>query len=139
MINKGGLCSYGQTLLVASFINSFQSHYSNISQQLYDLILYYGFNFENKYFGIGFGIKCRICYIQILDQIGDEIDELIILDPLNPRNNVSKSCYQFQNIKKMFQKSLNFLSGFIKNKSTNILQNLFSQNILESEQKSILI
>ena len=127
LINKGGLCSYGQTLLVASYQNSFTFKYSYISHQLYYLLHYYGFSFENKYFWIGFGVKCGICFVQILDQVGDEIDELIILDSLNPSNNVSKSCYQFKNIQRMFQNSFDILNSCLQTNSTNVLDSLFTQ------------
>ena len=73
---KGGISSYGLILMIVYFIQRQKkinnNNNNNLGNLFFDIIYYYGIVFK------------------------------IIIDPLNPNNNVSKSCFQLINVKMTF-------------------------------------
>ena len=103
---KGGISSYGLILMIVYFIQRQKKINNNINSDLgnlfFDIIYFYG---------IVFNLKKKI-YVKLNeddeDINNDNINnlnlntQLIIIDPLNPNNNVSKSCFQLINVKMTF-------------------------------------
>ena len=102
---KGGISSYGLILMIVYFIQRQKKINNNINSDLgnlfFDIIYYYGivFNFKEKIY-----VKLN----EDDEDINNDINnlnlntQLIIIDPLNPNNNVSKSCFQLINVKMTF-------------------------------------
>ena len=103
---KGGISSYGLILMIVTFLQTqkkigkdISNNENNLGRLFFDFVNHYGLKFEpSKYI-----IYARTNEDEDSDdlniqniQIGNE---LVIIDPLNPSNNVAKSCFQFFNIK----------------------------------------
>ena len=114
-VNSGGLPSYGLILMVVSFIQSQKDNITNsfdlenINGKLfYDFLNYYGINFDfNKYVIITYlknEINSPLSEKENQYNCGPNpnLKELAILDPLNKKNNVAKSTFQFMNVKMAF-------------------------------------
>ena len=114
-VNSGGLPFYGLILMIVSFIQSQKDNIinsfdlENINGKLfYDFLKFYGINFDfNKYMVITY-LKNEINAPltekenQFNFCLNPNIKELTILDPLNKKNNVAKSTFQFMNLKMAF-------------------------------------
>ena len=112
---KGGLSSYGLILMIVYFLQhqsaagvDISPNDNNLGQLFYDFIHYYAIEFEfNK----------MMIYIKNNDKDSDDLkyqntqhsQGLIIIDPLNPSNNVAKSCFQYLGIRMVFIISLKAL------------------------------
>ena len=102
---KGGISSYGLILMIVYFIQRQKkinnNNNNNLGNLFFDIIYYYGivFNFKEKIY-----VKLN----EDDEDINNDINnlnlntQLIIIDPLNPNNNVSKSCFQLINVKMTF-------------------------------------
>ena len=103
---KGGISSYGLILMIVTFLQTqkkigkdISNNENNLGRLFFDFVNHYGLKFEpSKY----------IIYARTNeDEDSDDFNlqniqsgnELVIIDPLNPSNNVAKSCFQFFNIK----------------------------------------
>ena len=98
---KGGISSYGLILMIIYFLKkqnssgidiSLGDNNNNLGQLFYDFLNFYAFNFD---------FENNIIYIK---NTSDDLVDLnyqnkglnsrfIIIDPLNPNNNVAKSCF----------------------------------------------
>lgn len=107
----GGLSSYGLILMVVSFIqseldsNKFNSKSPTILGETFINVLgHYGIAFDfTKYVIITYPINNDL--VDDKDNFysfGQNMHELIIVDPLNKQNNVAKSTFQYMNIKMAF-------------------------------------
>ena len=105
---KGGISSYGLILLIVYFLQKQQEigldislSENNLGRLFHEFIMYYGTTFDSsKYMVI---IKKEDNTENITNNIMNmQPFELIIVDPLNPNNNVAKSCFQYFNIKLTF-------------------------------------
>ena len=103
---KKGISSYGIILMIVYFL---QKEYSlgkdispgesnfNLGKLFFDFLKFYAIHFESNKDTV------RINGIKDYDpQTFIPSSDLIIVDPLNPSNNVAKSCLQFYNIKMSF-------------------------------------
>ena len=110
---SGGLSSYGLILMVVSYIQSKidQKNYDEkeedlIGKTFYGFLGHYGVYFDfNKYVILTYPIKDTNNSIADNDtplEFGQNSHELIIVDPLNKKNNVAKSTHQFMNLKMAF-------------------------------------
>ena len=114
---KGGISSYGLILMIIYFLKqqsfagidiSKGENNCNLGHLFYDFLVYYSFDFE-------FGKN--IIYVKNTPSDLDALKyqnislgpKLIIIDPLNPSNNVAKSCFQNMGIKMAFIISLKSL------------------------------
>ena len=114
---KGGISSYGLILMIIYFLKqqsfagfdiSKGENNCNLGHLFYDFLYYYSFDFE-------FGKN--IIYVKNTPNDFDALKyqnislgpKLIIIDPLNPSNNVAKSCFQNMGIKMAFIISLKSL------------------------------
>ena len=114
---KGGISSYGLILMIIYFLKqqsfagidiSLGENKNNLGHLFYDFLYFYSFEFE-------FGKN--IIYIKNTSNDIDDLKyqnislgtKLIIIDPLNPSNNVAKSCFQNMGIKMAFIISLKSL------------------------------
>jgi DNA polymerase sigma len=109
---KGGLSSYGLILMVVSYIQSQKETFGlkdepNLSGKIfYGFLKHYGILFDfNKYLIVTYPANENNCpnndkesYLNI-NQFNQEF---IILDPLNNKNNVANSSFQFMNLKMAF-------------------------------------
>ena len=109
----GGLSSYGLILMVVSYIQSTidQNNYNEdeedlIGKTFYGFLGHYGVYFDfNNYVILTYPIKDTNNNIIDNDSpldFGQNSHELIIVDPLNKKNNVAKSTHQFMNLKMAF-------------------------------------
>jgi len=112
--NSGGLSSYGLILMVVSYIQSKRDN-NNLQDEEIDIIGktfhgflgHYGIYFDfNKYVILTYPIKDNN-NTPIIDKdsvlnFGPNSHELIIVDPLNNKNNVAQKTYQFMNLKMAF-------------------------------------
>ena len=112
--NSGGLSSYGLILMVVSYIQSKRDN-NNLNDDEVDIIGktfhgflgHYGIHFDfNKYVILTYPIKDNN-NTPIIDKdsvfnFGSNSHELIIVDPLNNKNNVAQKTYQFMNLKMAF-------------------------------------
>ena len=111
--NLGGLSSYGLILMVVSYIQSKRDN-NNLQDEEVDIIGktfhgflgHYGIYFDfNKYVILTYPIKdnntTNIDKDSVLN-LGASNHELIIVDPLNNKNNVAQNTYQFMNLKMAF-------------------------------------
>ena len=111
--NLGGLSSYGLILMVVSYIQSKRDN-NNLQDEEVDIIGktfhgflgHYGIYFDfNKYVILTYPIKdnntTNIDKDSVLN-LGANNHELIIVDPLNNKNNVAQNTYQFMNLKMAF-------------------------------------
>ena len=110
--NKGGLSSYGLILMVVSYIQSQKENFGLknepdlIGKIFYGFLKHYGILFDfNKYLILTYPINetnyannDKESYLNI-NQFSSEF---IILDPLNNKNNVANSSFQFMNLKMAF-------------------------------------
>ena len=102
---KKGISSYGIILMIVYFL---QREYSagkdispgenncNLGKLFFDFLKFYAIQFESN------KEKVKINGINDYDSQSIIPSDLIIVDPLNPSNNVAKSCLQFYNIKMSF-------------------------------------
>jgi len=108
----GGLSSYGLILMIVSFIQS-QRENINIADKkyiigktFYEFLLHYGIKFDfNKYFILTYKINDTNTSLNDKENqliFGQNAKEFMIVDPLNNKNNVAKSTFQFMNIKMAF-------------------------------------
>ena len=108
---KGGLSAYGLILMVVSFIQSQKENFIKEEDNLcgkifYGFLNHYGIIFDfNKYLILTYTINepnmassDKESYLNV-NQYGQE---LIILDPLNNKNNVASTSFQFMNLKMAF-------------------------------------
>ena len=112
--NLGGLSSYGLILMVVSYIQSKRDN-NNLQDEEVDIIGktfhgflgHYGIYFDfNKYVILTYPIKDNN-NTPIIDKdsvfnFGPNSHELIIVDPLNNKNNVAQKTFQFMNLKMAF-------------------------------------
>ena len=111
--NKGGLSSYGLILMVVSYIQSQRENFSLKNEPdlcgkiFYGFLKHYGIFFDfNKYLIVTYPINetnvpnnnDKESYLSI----NHFSQEFIILDPLNNKNNVANSSFQFMNLKMAF-------------------------------------
>ena len=110
--NKGGLSSYGLILMVVSYIQSQKDNFGLKNEPdlngkiFYGFLKHYGILFDfNKYLILTYPLKetniannDKESYLNI-NQFSQEF---IILDPLNNKNNVANSSFQFMNLKMAF-------------------------------------
>ena len=102
---KGGISSYGLILMIVYYLqkqNKINTNNNNndLGGLFFDIIYFYA---------IVFNCKEKI-YVKLKDEDEDINNDnninlntqLIIIDPLNPNNNVSKSCFQYINVKMTF-------------------------------------
>ena len=104
---KGGISSYGLILMIVYFIQrqkkiNNNNNNNNLGNLFFDIIYYYGtvFNFKEKIY-----VKLNEDDEDINNDNINNLNlntQLIIIDPLNPNNNVSKSCFQLINVKMTF-------------------------------------
>jgi non-canonical poly(A) RNA polymerase PAPD5/7 len=104
---KGGLSSYGVTLLIIHFLLIQQKKGKDISikslgKLFYDILFYYGreYDITNP---IVVDEKESMQKIIAIHQFQLLKNEFILVDPLNISNNVAKNTRQFQNIQLAFQ------------------------------------
>ena len=108
----GGLTSYGLILMIVSYIQNKRDGFyiedeSNlIGTTFYGFLLHYGIKFDFSKYAI---ITYKISEINTALNgketnlnIGQNANELMIVDPLNNKNNVAKTNYQFMNLKMAF-------------------------------------
>lgn len=104
----GGLPLYGLILMIVSYIqnkkdnNDCEENECSIGKTFYDLISYYGQTFDfNKYVILTYEINDTndLNEKEPKHNISQNVQELIIVDPLDKNNNVAKLTYQFVNIK----------------------------------------
>ncbi len=110
--NLGGLSSYGLILMVVSYIQSkrdnnvYQEEEEDIiGKTFHGFLGHYGIYFDfNKYVILTYPIKDNNNLI--IDNEAfinfEHGHELIIVDPLNNKNNVAQNTYQFMNLKMAF-------------------------------------
>ena len=108
---KGGISSYGLILMIVSFIQS-QSGNDNLSYKeyiigktFYEFLYHYGINFDfDKYAIFTYKVNDKNNKDDKENSfiIGQNEKEVIIVDPLNNKNNVAKSAYQSKNAKISF-------------------------------------
>ena len=108
----GGLSSYGLILMIVSYIQNKRDSFYNedesnlIGNTFYGFLLHYGIKFDfNKYAIITYKINeinAALSDKETNLNIGQNAHELMIVDPLNNKNNVAKSNYQFMNLKMAF-------------------------------------
>ena len=110
--NLGGLSSYGLILMVVSYIQSkrdnnvYQEEEEDIiGKTFHGFLGHYGIYFDfNKYVILTYTIKDNNNLI--IDNEAfinfEHGHELIIVDPLNNKNNVAQNTYQFMNLKMAF-------------------------------------
>ena len=110
--NKGGLSSYGLILMVVSYIQSQKENFSLKNEQdlcgkiFYGFLKHYGIFFDfNKYLILTYPLN--EANIQNNDKesflnLNHFSQEFIILDPLNNKNNVANSSFQYMNLKMAF-------------------------------------
>ena len=112
---KGGISSYGLILMIVYFLQQqayagidISSNGNNLGQLFYDFIHYYAIEYEfNK--SVIF-VKNNANDLEDLKyQNIQHSSGLIIIDPLNPANNVAKSCFQYLAIRMAFIISLKSL------------------------------
>ena len=114
---KGGISSYGLILMIIYFLKqqsfagidiSKGENNCNLGHLFYDFLVYYSFDFE---FGKNIiYIKNTPSDLEALKYQNISLGpKLIIIDPLNPSNNVAKSCFQNMGIKMAFIISLKSL------------------------------
>ena len=105
---KGGLSSYGLILMIVYFLQKQENEgidislsENNIGKLFYDFIYFYGSEFQfNKsiiYIKNNMNDLDDLKYQNIAHSSG-----LIIIDPLNPANNVAKSCFHYLGVKLSF-------------------------------------
>ena len=114
---KGGISSYGLILMIVYFLKqqsfagidiSLGENNSNLGLLFYEFLHFYSFVFE---------LGKNIIYLKNSSNDLDDLkfqnipigSRLIIIDPLNPNNNVAKSCFQNFRIKMAFIISLKTL------------------------------
>jgi len=93
--------------MVIAFLNESQG--KNVGELFYEFLDYYGNLFDVNTMGIGFGINYKICYVQLYELPGEIENQIVILDPLNPENNITKSCFQYQDISRLFRSIVNHI------------------------------
>ena len=114
---KGGISSYGLILMIIYFLKqqsfagidiSKGENNCNLGHLFYDFLVYYSFDFE---FGKNIiYVKNTPSDLEALKYQNISLGpKLIIIDPLNPSNNVAKSCFQNMGIKMAFIISLKSL------------------------------
>jgi non-canonical poly(A) RNA polymerase PAPD5/7 len=114
---KGGISSYGLILMIIYFLEqqsfagidiSKGENNCNLGHLFYDFLVYYSFDFE---FGKNIiYVKNTPSDLEALKYQNISLGpKLIIIDPLNPSNNVAKSCFQNMGIKMAFIISLKSL------------------------------
>ena len=110
--NKGGLSSYGLILMVVSYIQSQKENFSLKYEQDLCGKIFYGFL---KHYGIFFDFNKYLILTYPINEtnvpnndkesflnLNHFSQEFIILDPLNNKNNVANSSFQYMNLKMAF-------------------------------------
>ena len=110
--SKGGLSSYGLILMVVSYIQSQKEYFDLKNDQDINGKIFYGFL---KHYGIYFDFNKYLILTYPINEtnvvnndkeshlnINQFSQEFIILDPLNSKNNVANSSFQFMNLKMAF-------------------------------------
>ena len=110
--NKGGLSSYGLILMVVSYIQSQKDNFDLKNEPDINGKIFYGFL---KHYGILFDFNKYLILTYPANEanivnndkesylnINQFSQEFIILDPLNNKNNVANSSFQFMNLKMAF-------------------------------------
>ena len=109
---KGGLSSYGLILMVVSYIQSQKENFSLKNEQDLCGKIFYGFL---KHYGIFFDFNKYLILTYPINEtnvpnndkesflnLNHFSQEFIILDPLNNKNNVANSSFQYMNLKMAF-------------------------------------
>ena len=113
----GGLSSYGLILLILAYIDLDQPSMYNLDDSVTVARIFTQFLF---YYGKIFDYKLQIIneYCEIINQINFS-SILVILDPLNPTNNIGKSTFNFESIKREFSsaydKLMDSMNSFTEN------------------------
>lgn len=110
---KGGLSSYGVVLLIINFLKlqinkGVDISINNLGKLFYDFLHFYGKDFDPSS-TIIFLDEDQNTFQQVLTYFESSLYSggLIIVDPLNPQNNVGKNTRQFSHIKLAFMISYN--------------------------------
>ena len=108
----GGLTSYGLILMVVSYIQSkrdgnfIEDENNLIGKTFYGFLLHYGIKFDfNKYAIITYKINEINTAMNEKEanlNLSQNAHELMIVDPLNNKNNVARENFQFMNLKMAF-------------------------------------
>lgn len=103
---KGGLSSYGVLLLILNFLileknTGKEIGINNLGNIFYEFLFYYGTTFDPTKGIIDVSNRNDLSFATQF-QLQMMNGELVIVDPLNIRNNVGKNTRQFQNIKLAF-------------------------------------
>ena len=106
---SGGLSSYGLILMVVSYIQSLVDKTNEgineeyiLGKTFYELLQHYGIIFDyNNYVILTYPLG-RDAPEQFDNMSLGNVQEFIIVDPLNNQNNVAKSNHQFMNLKMAF-------------------------------------
>ena len=106
---SGGLSSYGLILMVVSYIQSLVDKTNEdtneeyiLGKTFYELLQHYGIIFDyNNYVILTYPLG-RDAPEQFDNMVLGNVQEFIIVDPLNNQNNVAKSNHQFMNLKMAF-------------------------------------
>lgn len=107
----GGLSSYGIIILLVSFLQNKYDNYKNnnnndniIGKIFVGFLAHYGIYFDFQ----KFIISAKLPKIKMLENYAQTDNnynflsvqhELVITDPLNPKNNIAKNCHEYMNIK----------------------------------------
>ena len=108
---KGGISSYGLILMVVSFIQS-QNERIDINEEnvvgktFYYLLKHYGISFDfNNYMIITYPVEDYALNEDVDMEVMkyyENCHQLIIVDPLNKKNNVAQNTFQYVNLKMAF-------------------------------------
>ena len=108
---KGGISSYGLILMIVFFLQKQRfsgvdispgENNCNLGKLFFEFIRFYAIFFESNKVIININDNNNNILNEYEHHNIGHNSELIIIDPLNPYNNVAKSCLQFFNIKMSF-------------------------------------
>ena len=111
--------------MIIAFLNEDQG--SNIGEVFYRFLDFYGNIFDENNMGIGFGYNYNICYVQLYEVPEETKNQIIILDPFNPENNITQSCFRYQDISKLFREIVYLIRKIIyrTDMTSNFLNRIF--------------
>ncbi|CAI2378352.1 unnamed protein product [Moneuplotes crassus] len=122
---KGGLSSYGVTIMIVAYMNFFslQNSWLHVSQLLIHLLEFYGSKFDER--KVGILVNRGGCFYPF-----NSVSEhpIVIKDPLNIENNIGKSTYRFSEIKSAFSESASILQ-----REKNSYYKISEEEILEQD------
>ncbi len=116
----GGMNSYSVLMLCASFLQTYGTSVATTGEALIKLLDYYANLFNNSVYGIFYnGSIVYACSDSVLATknhrtyyaLPQRVDEesLVVIDPMNPANNLAANVYRFQDIRGCFQEVLDAL------------------------------